>query len=78
MTKTEYGDAYVSVQKVYNLTDHWFPDKIGGSCVYAHKLHRLLSRQVETETITLVGDTSTHERDMVVRYRALFDGVAGT
>lgn len=52
--------------KIYNLTDHWYPDKIGGSCLYAHKLHRLLSRRVETETITLIGDPSPYEDNMVV------------
>lgn len=53
-------------QKIYNLTDHWYPDKIGGSCMYAYKLHRLLSEQVETETITLIGATTPHEKNMVV------------
>ena len=54
------------VQKIYNLTDHWFPDKIGGSCIYAYKLHRLLSQQMKTETITLIGETSPYEKNMVV------------
>ena len=54
------------VQKIYNLTDHWFPDKIGGSCIYAYKLHRLLSKQMKTETITLIGETSPYEKNMVV------------
>lgn len=53
-------------QKIYNLTDHWFPDKMGGSCIYGYKLHRLLSQQMTTETITLIGEKTPQERDMVV------------
>ncbi len=59
-------DADLTIRKIYNLTDHWFPDKIGGSCLYAYKLHRLLSQHVTTETVTLIGDASPDEKDMVV------------
>jgi glycosyltransferase involved in cell wall biosynthesis len=52
--------------KVYNLTDHWFPDKMGGSCIYAYKLHRLLSERVDIETVTLLGEKTPCEEGMVV------------
>lgn len=52
--------------KVYNLTDHWFPDKMGGSCIYAYKLHRLLSERVDIETVTLSGEKTPCEEGMVV------------
>ncbi len=60
------GNGPVPVQKIYNLTDHWFPDKIGGSCLYAYKLHKLLSERIPTETITLIGEPSPEEQGMVV------------
>jgi glycosyltransferase involved in cell wall biosynthesis len=63
---TALGSAYVPVEKIYNLTDHWFPDKTGGSCLYAYKLHRLLSQHLRTETVTLIGEPSPYEKDMVV------------
>jgi glycosyltransferase involved in cell wall biosynthesis len=58
--------AATPMAKIYNLTDHWYPDKIGGSCLYAYKLHRLLSRHVPTETITLTGEPAACEEGMVV------------
>lgn len=56
----------MSVVRICNLTDHWFPDKIGGSCLYAFKLHQLLSKHVQVESVTLVGDPAACESDMVV------------
>lgn len=66
MTSFKPADRAVSVRKIYNITDHWFPDKIGGSCLYAYRLHRLLSQHVDTETITLVGPPSIEEQDLIV------------
>ena len=52
--------------KIYNLTDHWYPDKIGGSCLYAYKMHRLLGERVPVETVTLQGDPAPEEHGMTV------------
>lgn len=56
----------MSAVKIYNLTDHWYPDKIGGSCIYAYKLHRLLMRQSQIETVTIAGQADPRESEMVV------------
>ena len=66
VNETIEKDRHRSGQKIYNLTDHWFPDKIGGSCLYAFKLHKLLAPRVNTETITLIGQPSSDEENMVV------------
>ena len=58
--------ARIMPLKIFNLTDHWFPDKIGGSCIYANRFHKLLSSVVDIETITLAGDNTPCEDNMVV------------
>jgi len=36
--------------KILQITDHWYPDKIGGSCKYAYELARALEDNITTTT----------------------------
>lgn len=41
------------MKSVTQVTDHWFPDKIGGSCKYAFALAHLLGAHCDMTTLTL-------------------------
>lgn len=51
---------------VLQVTDHWYPDKLGGSCKYAHELARLLQGQMRFVTMTLAGPIKPEEHDLTV------------
>lgn len=47
--------------KICQVTDHWYPDKTGGSCKYAYDLARLLEKEHDMHTFTLKGGRRIEE-----------------
>lgn len=54
--------------KALNITDHWYPDKIGGSCKYAYELSKLLtSHQHKVKNIVIANPLHPEEKDVKVK-----------